>query len=54
MTADPHWRGKDIFILDIGGGSAEWVQGRHGKMEKRISLPLGAVRLRERRPPPRA
>jgi exopolyphosphatase / guanosine-5'-triphosphate,3'-diphosphate pyrophosphatase len=48
VTADAHWRGKDLFILDIGGGSAEWVQGRHGKMEKRISLPLGAVRLRER------
>jgi exopolyphosphatase/guanosine-5'-triphosphate,3'-diphosphate pyrophosphatase len=48
VTADPRWRGKDIFILDIGGGSAEWVQGRLGKMEKRISLPLGAVRLRER------
>jgi exopolyphosphatase/guanosine-5'-triphosphate,3'-diphosphate pyrophosphatase len=48
VTADPHWRGRDIFILDIGGGSAEWVQGRHGKMEKRMSLPLGAVRLRER------
>jgi exopolyphosphatase/guanosine-5'-triphosphate,3'-diphosphate pyrophosphatase len=48
VTADPHWCGKDIFILDIGGGSAEWVQGRHGKMEKLISLPLGAVRLRER------
>ena len=48
VTADPHWRGKDVFILDIGGGSAEWVQGHHGKMEKRISLPLGAVRLRER------
>jgi exopolyphosphatase / guanosine-5'-triphosphate,3'-diphosphate pyrophosphatase len=48
VTADAHWRGKDTFILDIGGGSAEWVQGRQGKMEKRISLPLGAVRLRER------
>ncbi len=48
VTADPYWRGKDIFILDIGGGSAEWVQGRHDKMEKRLSLPLGAVRLRER------
>jgi exopolyphosphatase / guanosine-5'-triphosphate,3'-diphosphate pyrophosphatase len=48
VTADPHWRGKDVFIHDIGGGSAEWVQGRHGKLEKRISLPLGAVRLRER------
>src|SRR5271155_1677016 len=48
VTADPHWRGRDTFILDIGGGSAEWVQGRHGKLEKRLSLPLGAVRLRER------
>ena len=48
VTADPHWRGKELFIVDIGGGSAEWVQGHHGKMEKRISLPLGAVRLRER------
>jgi len=48
VTADSHWRGKDIFILDIGGGSAEWVQGGNNKLEKRISLPLGAVRLRER------
>jgi len=48
VTADPHWHGKDLFILDIGGGSAEWVQGHHGKLERRISLPLGAVRLRER------
>jgi exopolyphosphatase/guanosine-5'-triphosphate,3'-diphosphate pyrophosphatase len=48
VSADAHWRGKDLFILDIGGGSAEWVQGHRGKMEKRISLPLGAVRLRER------
>jgi exopolyphosphatase/guanosine-5'-triphosphate,3'-diphosphate pyrophosphatase len=48
VTDDPHWRGKDVFILDIGGGSAEWVQGGHDKLEKRISLPLGAVRLRER------
>jgi exopolyphosphatase/guanosine-5'-triphosphate,3'-diphosphate pyrophosphatase len=48
VMADPHWRGRDSFILDIGGGSAEWVQGRHGKLERRVSLPLGAVRLRER------
>jgi len=48
VSADPHWRGKDMFLLDIGGGSVEWVQGNHGKMERRISLPLGAVRLHER------
>lgn len=48
VKADPHWRGKDLFILDVGGGSAEWVQGRAARMERRLSLPLGAVRLRER------
>ena len=48
VNADPHWRGKDLFILDIGGGSAEWVQGDRNRMGRRISLPLGAVRLRER------
>jgi exopolyphosphatase/guanosine-5'-triphosphate,3'-diphosphate pyrophosphatase len=48
VAADPHWRGRDLLVLDIGGGSAEWVQGRHGRLEKRLSLPLGAVRLRER------
>ena len=48
VLADPHWRGRDVFIIDIGGGSAEWVQGGHGKLERRLSLPLGAVRLRER------
>jgi exopolyphosphatase/guanosine-5'-triphosphate,3'-diphosphate pyrophosphatase len=48
VNDDPHWRGKDLLILDVGGGSAEWVQGHRGRMERRISLPLGAVRLRER------
>ena len=48
VKADSHWRGREIFILDVGGGSAEWVQGHAGNMEKRLSLPLGAVRLRER------
>jgi exopolyphosphatase/guanosine-5'-triphosphate,3'-diphosphate pyrophosphatase len=48
VHADPHWRGRDLFILDIGGGSAEWVQGARDRLDKRISLPLGAVRLRER------
>ena len=45
VTAEAHWKGKDLFILDIGGGSAEWVQGHRGNMEKRISLPLGVPGL---------
>jgi exopolyphosphatase/guanosine-5'-triphosphate,3'-diphosphate pyrophosphatase len=48
VQADARWHGRDLFILDIGGGSAEWVQGHGGNMDRRISLPLGAVRLRER------
>lgn len=48
VTADVYWRGRDVLILDIGGGSVEWVQGQHGELERRMSLPLGAVRLRER------
>lgn len=47
VNADSHWQ-KDVFILDVGGGSVEWVQGHAGRMERRLSLPLGAVRLRER------
>jgi len=48
VSADAHWKKKDVLILDVGGGSAEWVQGQNGQMERRLSLPLGAVRLRER------
>ncbi|MES2307476.1 MAG: Ppx/GppA phosphatase family protein [Verrucomicrobiota bacterium] len=47
-SADPYWKSKDLFVIDIGGGSAEWIQGLKGKIEKRISLPLGCVRIRER------
>jgi exopolyphosphatase/guanosine-5'-triphosphate,3'-diphosphate pyrophosphatase len=48
VAGDSRWRGRDLFVIDIGGGSAEWVQGSGLLIEKRMSLPLGAVRLRER------
>lgn len=48
VSADPYWKGQDLFVVDIGGGSAEWIQGLKGKIQKRISLPLGCVRVRER------
>ncbi len=47
-SADPYWKAQDLFVIDIGGGSAEWIQGLKGKIERRISLPLGCVRIRER------
>lgn len=48
VSADPFWDQKDLFVVDIGGGSAEWIQGTQEKIEKRVSLPLGCVRVRER------
>jgi exopolyphosphatase/guanosine-5'-triphosphate,3'-diphosphate pyrophosphatase len=48
VTSDPYWRKKELLVVDVGGGSAEWVQGSGGKIARRISLPLGCVRLRER------
>src|SRR5579859_6544546 len=39
--------GKAILIMDIGGGSAEIIAARHGRLEEAFSKPLGAVRLHE-------
>jgi exopolyphosphatase/guanosine-5'-triphosphate,3'-diphosphate pyrophosphatase len=36
--------------MDIGGGSAEFILGQAGKIERLRSLPLGAVQLTERFP----
>lgn len=48
VSSDPHWRRSSLFIIDIGGGSAEWIQGANHRITERMSLPLGCVRLRER------
>jgi exopolyphosphatase/guanosine-5'-triphosphate,3'-diphosphate pyrophosphatase len=36
-----------VLILDVGGGSAEFIVGQNGEMREGISRPLGAVRLTE-------
>jgi exopolyphosphatase/guanosine-5'-triphosphate,3'-diphosphate pyrophosphatase len=36
-----------ILVMDIGGGSAEFVLGQAGQIKRAQSLPLGAVRLTE-------
>ena len=48
VVSDPALRGQDIFAVDVGGGSTEWIQGSRSRVERRQSLPLGCVRLRER------
>ena len=47
VSSDPEWSSQPILVLDVGGGSAEFIQGERGKIEQLQSLPLGAVRLTE-------
>lgn len=48
VSSDPEWSGARILVVDVGGGSAEFIQGKDGKMEIFRSLPLGALRLTEK------
>ena len=48
VSSDPVWTGEPLMVVDVGGGSAEFIQGRDGKMELFKSLPLGALRLTEK------
>jgi exopolyphosphatase/guanosine-5'-triphosphate,3'-diphosphate pyrophosphatase len=36
-----------VVVFDIGGGSTEFIVGQGGKVERRSSLDLGAIRLTE-------
>ena len=47
VSSDPEWTNAPLLVMDVGGGSAEFIQGRDGKMELFKSLPLGALRLTE-------
>lgn len=41
-------RGKELLVVDVGGGSTEFVWGKEGKLRRWASLDLGTVRLTER------
>ena len=47
VSNDPAWEDKPILVMDVGGGSVEFIQGQAGRMELCQSLPLGALRLTE-------
>ncbi len=47
VASDPHWAGEPLVVVDVGGGSVEFIQGNNSTVEQLVSLPLGAVRLHE-------
>ena len=56
ICTDPRLEGKPLLIIDVGGGSTEFILGQDREQFFRQSFPLGTVRLLERLPvsdPPR-
>jgi exopolyphosphatase / guanosine-5'-triphosphate,3'-diphosphate pyrophosphatase len=47
VTTDPQLAQTPLLLLDVGGGSAQFVFGRAGRAHFRQSFPLGTVRLLE-------
>jgi len=47
VTSDPNLHGHQLLILDVGGGSTEFIFGDHGRHSFRQSFPMGSVRLLE-------
>jgi exopolyphosphatase/guanosine-5'-triphosphate,3'-diphosphate pyrophosphatase len=39
--------GRDVLMIDIGGGSAEIIWSHNGHVREALSKPLGAIRLKE-------
>jgi exopolyphosphatase/guanosine-5'-triphosphate,3'-diphosphate pyrophosphatase len=47
VTSDPALHGRSLLILDVGGGSTEFIQGGQGGYSFRQSFAIGSVRLLE-------
>jgi exopolyphosphatase/guanosine-5'-triphosphate,3'-diphosphate pyrophosphatase len=51
VQTDPQLAGQPLLLLDVGGGSTEFILGESGRTEFRRSYQLGTVRLMEKLPP---
>jgi exopolyphosphatase/guanosine-5'-triphosphate,3'-diphosphate pyrophosphatase len=51
VTTDPSLADRPLFLLDVGGGSSEFILGRGNHTSCRQSFRLGTVRLLETIPP---
>jgi exopolyphosphatase/guanosine-5'-triphosphate,3'-diphosphate pyrophosphatase len=49
LGVESRWpqKSKRVLVIDVGGGSAEFILSEHGRMAAAFSKPLGAVRLTE-------
>src|ERR1043166_3531961 len=50
VTTDPALAGQPLLLLDVGGGSTEFILGQDEHKHFRQSFPLGTVRLMEKIP----
>jgi exopolyphosphatase/guanosine-5'-triphosphate,3'-diphosphate pyrophosphatase len=50
VTTDPALAADPLLLLDVGGGSTEFILGQGGHTDFRESFPLGTVRLLEQMP----
>jgi exopolyphosphatase / guanosine-5'-triphosphate,3'-diphosphate pyrophosphatase len=50
VTTDPTLRESPLLLMDIGGGSAQFIVGQGGRRFFRQSVPMGTVRLLEELP----
>jgi exopolyphosphatase/guanosine-5'-triphosphate,3'-diphosphate pyrophosphatase len=48
VTSDARFRGRKLLIVDVGGGSTEFIFGQQDHHSSRHSFPLGSVRLLEK------
>jgi exopolyphosphatase/guanosine-5'-triphosphate,3'-diphosphate pyrophosphatase len=51
VATDPRLANRSLLLLDVGGGSTEFIVGRNGRAHFRASFPLGTVRLLEQLAP---
>jgi exopolyphosphatase/guanosine-5'-triphosphate,3'-diphosphate pyrophosphatase len=45
VISDPAFAGQPLLIVDVGGGSSEFILGEGARQQFRHSFPLGTVRL---------
>lgn len=48
VMTDPTYANRPILLMDVGGGSTEFILGQRGQVTFRQSFKLGSVRLHER------